>query len=95
MPEQPVDDTASGPGRVLVGIYGIFTLAAGARAAVQIATDFSAAPLADACVLCDAGFYNPVNGSTGCLPCPMTTFQQSNGQSACQACAPGYDHGIT
>ena len=45
MPEQP-SDTAAGPGRVLVGLYGLFALAAGARAAVQLATDFSAAPVA-------------------------------------------------
>jgi hypothetical protein len=36
----------SGPGRVLVAVYGTFALAAGARAAVQIATRFGAAPLA-------------------------------------------------
>ena len=45
MPEQPAD-TAAGPGRVLVGLYGLFAVAAGARAAVQLATDFSAAPVA-------------------------------------------------
>jgi len=38
--------TAGGPGRVLVAVYGVFALAATSRAAVQIATDFSAAPLA-------------------------------------------------
>jgi hypothetical protein len=43
--EQP-SDTAAGPGRVLVGLYGLFAVAAGARAAVQLATDFSAAPVA-------------------------------------------------
>ena len=36
----------SGPGRALVAVYGIFALAAGARAAVQIATRFAEAPLA-------------------------------------------------
>ncbi|MEV7010417.1 hypothetical protein [Streptosporangium sp. NPDC051022] len=36
----------SGPGRALVAVYGIFALAAGARAAVQIATRFGEAPLA-------------------------------------------------
>jgi hypothetical protein len=36
----------SGPGRVLVGLYGLFALSAGARAAVQIATKFHVAPLA-------------------------------------------------
>ena len=35
-----------GPGRVLVALYGLFTLAAGARAGVQIATRFAEAPLA-------------------------------------------------
>jgi hypothetical protein len=41
-----VDSTASGPGRVLVALYGIFALAAGARAAVQLSTRFAEAPLA-------------------------------------------------
>ncbi|MEV1199811.1 hypothetical protein [Microbispora rosea] len=36
----------SGPGRVLVAVYGIFALAATSRAAVQIATRFAEAPLA-------------------------------------------------
>ncbi|GGM80448.1 hypothetical protein ACFFX1_48860 [Dactylosporangium sucinum] len=35
-----------GPGRVLVGIYGVFALSAGARASVQIASKFHEAPLA-------------------------------------------------
>ena len=38
--------TAAGPGRVLVALYGLFTLAAGARAVVQLATRFSEAPVA-------------------------------------------------
>ena len=38
--------TAGGPGRVLVAVYGLFALAAGARAGVQIATRLSEAPLA-------------------------------------------------
>jgi cytochrome bd-type quinol oxidase subunit 2 len=38
--------TSSGPGRLLVLVYGIFALSAGARAAVQIATKFSDAPAA-------------------------------------------------
>jgi hypothetical protein len=38
--------TRSGPGRLLVAVYAIFALAAGARAGVQIATRFSEAPLA-------------------------------------------------
>lgn len=36
----------SGPGRLLVAVYGVFALAASARAGVQIATRFSEAPLA-------------------------------------------------
>lgn len=36
----------SGPGRVLVAVYGVFALAATARASVQIATKFGDAPLA-------------------------------------------------
>ena len=36
----------SGPGRVLVAVYGTFALAAGARAAVQLATRFDEAPVA-------------------------------------------------
>jgi hypothetical protein len=36
----------SGLGRVLLLVYGIFALSAGARAGVQIATRFSEAPLA-------------------------------------------------
>jgi hypothetical protein len=43
MPERK---TASGPGRVLVAVYGIFALAATSRAGVQIATKFAEAPLA-------------------------------------------------
>jgi hypothetical protein len=35
-----------GPGRALIAVYGLFALAAGARAAVQIATRFGEAPLA-------------------------------------------------
>lgn len=36
----------SGPGRLLVATYAVFTLAAGARAGVQIAERFAQAPLA-------------------------------------------------
>jgi hypothetical protein len=36
----------SGPGRVLIAVYGLFALAAGARAGVQIGTRFHAAPVA-------------------------------------------------
>jgi hypothetical protein len=35
-----------GPGRVLVAVYAVFALAAGARAAVQLSTRFAEAPLA-------------------------------------------------
>ena len=38
--------TAAGPGRVLVAVYAVFALAAGARAAVQLATRFAEAPVA-------------------------------------------------
>ncbi|TDD21733.1 hypothetical protein [Nonomuraea diastatica] len=40
------DAIGSGPGRALIAVYGLFSLAAGARAAVQIAGRFSEAPLA-------------------------------------------------
>ncbi|GAA2328465.1 hypothetical protein [Dactylosporangium salmoneum] len=40
------EPTNKGPGRVLVAIYGVFALSAGARASVQIATKFREAPLA-------------------------------------------------
>ncbi|MDR8411658.1 hypothetical protein [Nonomuraea sp. 3-1Str] len=36
----------TGPGRALLAVYGLFALAAGARAAVQILTRFGEAPLA-------------------------------------------------
>ncbi len=38
--------TASGPGRVLVAIYGVFALAATARAGYQLVAKFHEAPLA-------------------------------------------------
>jgi hypothetical protein len=38
--------TRHGPGRILIAVYGIFALSATARAAVQIATQFSDAPIA-------------------------------------------------
>lgn len=37
--------TRSGPGRLLIAVYGIFALAATARSAVQIGTRFSEAPV--------------------------------------------------
>lgn len=51
-PVEPIDAasskrrTNSGPGRILVAVYGIFALSASARAAVQLATQYSEAPLA-------------------------------------------------
>jgi cytochrome bd-type quinol oxidase subunit 2 len=45
--DRAADDAGgSGPGRVLVALYGVFALAAGARATVQLATRFADAPLA-------------------------------------------------
>ena len=38
--------TRSGPGRLLVAVYALFALSASARAGVQIATEFSRAPVA-------------------------------------------------
>lgn len=38
--------TSSGFGRLLVAVYAVFAVSAGARAGVQLATDFAAAPLA-------------------------------------------------
>jgi len=40
------EPTGSGPGRLLVGVYAIFAIAAGARAGFQLATRFSQAPVA-------------------------------------------------
>ncbi|GLZ05080.1 hypothetical protein Acsp03_25460 [Actinomadura sp. NBRC 104412] len=44
--EDQGEATRSGPGRLLVAVYAVFALAAGARAGVQIATRFSEAPVA-------------------------------------------------
>jgi hypothetical protein len=38
--------TKHGPGRILIAVYGVFALAATARAGVQIATKFDEAPVA-------------------------------------------------
>lgn len=51
MGERPTEDPATGeraagPARALVAVYGVFALAAGARAAVQLSTRFDEAPLA-------------------------------------------------
>ena len=40
------DSRTSGPGRLLVAVYALFALAAGSRAAVQLATKFDEAPTA-------------------------------------------------
>jgi hypothetical protein len=42
----PPDSTRTGPGRLLVAVYGLFALSASARAGVQIATKFHYAPVA-------------------------------------------------
>jgi hypothetical protein len=42
----PAEQGSSGPGRVLVAVYGTFALAAGARAAVQLSTRYVEAPVA-------------------------------------------------
>lgn len=48
-PERSADErptsTRTGPGRLLVAVYGLFALSATARALVQIATKFSHAPM--------------------------------------------------
>ncbi|GAB3297655.1 hypothetical protein EK0264_16220 [Epidermidibacterium keratini] len=46
MAQLKATQTLSGPGRLLVFVYGIFALAATARAGVQIATRFEHAPVA-------------------------------------------------
>jgi hypothetical protein len=46
MSQPEVRPTNSGPGRILVAVYGVFALAACARAGVQLATRFGEAPLA-------------------------------------------------
>jgi hypothetical protein len=43
---KPARRTNAGPGRVLVAVYGVFALAASARAGVQLATKYSEAPVA-------------------------------------------------
>ena len=42
----PPESTRTGPGRLLVAVYGLFALSACARAGTQIATEFSRAPAA-------------------------------------------------
>ena len=43
---RPTRSTASGPGRLLVAVYGILALAATARGAYQVATKLDEAPVA-------------------------------------------------
>lgn len=43
---RPRAATATGPGRVLIAVYGVFALSATARAGVQIADRFAEAPVA-------------------------------------------------
>ena len=45
-PAVPIRHRNSGPGRLLIAVYGVFALAATARAAFQIGTKFAEAPLA-------------------------------------------------
>jgi hypothetical protein len=44
--QEPPGSTKTGPGRLLVAVYALFALSASARALVQIATEFSHAPVA-------------------------------------------------
>jgi hypothetical protein len=43
---EPARATSSGPGRVLIAVYGVFALSATARAGVQIVSKFGEAPVA-------------------------------------------------
>lgn len=45
-PDAGARHTNAGPGRLLIGVYSLFAVAAGARAGVQLATRFDEAPLA-------------------------------------------------
>ena len=49
--------TRTGPGRLLVAVYALFALSASARALVQIATQFSHAPVAYVLSAIAAAFY--------------------------------------
>jgi hypothetical protein len=51
------ESTRTGPGRLLVAVYALFALSASARAAVQIATKFSHAPVAYLLSAFAAAFY--------------------------------------
>ena len=58
-PETPDSprSTRKGPGRLLVAVYALFALSASARALVQIATQFSHAPVAYVLSAIAAAFY--------------------------------------
>ncbi|MER7698749.1 hypothetical protein [Streptomyces sp. NPDC096095] len=45
-PPKPSFELGTGPGRVLVWFYGVFTVAAASRSIVQMVVDFDRAPLA-------------------------------------------------
>jgi hypothetical protein len=49
--------TRTGPGRLLTAVYALFALSASARAGVQIATEFSHAPVAYVLSAIAAAFY--------------------------------------
>jgi hypothetical protein len=49
--------TKSGPGRILIAVYGLFAIAATSRAIVQLATDYAEAPLAYALSLLSGVIY--------------------------------------
>jgi hypothetical protein len=46
MPRSTTDELASGPGRILVAVYGVFAVAATGRSLVQLGTEADKAPLA-------------------------------------------------
>ncbi|MBP2217558.1 hypothetical protein [Arthrobacter sp. CAN_C5] len=56
-PVGPSRHRNSGPGRLLIAVYGIFALAATARAVFQISTKFAEAPLAYLLTALAAGVY--------------------------------------
>ncbi|WP_026553006.1 hypothetical protein [Arthrobacter sp. H20] len=56
-PAAPTRHRNSGPGRLLIAVYGVFALAATARAAFQIGTKFAEAPLAYLLSAFAAGVY--------------------------------------
>ncbi|NOJ61228.1 hypothetical protein [Arthrobacter sp. 260] len=53
----PTRHRNSGPGRLLIAVYGVFALAATARAVFQISTKFAEAPLAYLLTALAAGVY--------------------------------------